>query len=93
MGRLFLGLFEVGLGLLLIILDATSTIEQIACARMGVSWRDGAHPPGFPDAQSTQGKTGGLTENAPLFIPQGEELSRAFSSRVLLRRRPRKALH
>jgi uncharacterized membrane protein HdeD (DUF308 family) len=52
-GRLILGVFEVGLGVVLIIIDAASTIEQTACWRLGVSWRDCTHYPGFADAHST----------------------------------------
>jgi hypothetical protein len=73
-GRLLLGLFEVGLGVLLIILDAASTSEQTASGRLGVYRRDSAHPPGLPDAQSTQGKTCGLTENREQFNYQAKRL-------------------
>jgi hypothetical protein len=62
MGRLILGVFEVGLGVLLIIIDAASTGEQTACRGLGVYWRDSTHHPGFPDAHSTQGKSCGLNE-------------------------------
>jgi hypothetical protein len=61
-GRLILGVFEVGLGVVLIIIDAASTIEQTAFWRLGVSWRNCTHHPGFADAHSTQGETCGLNE-------------------------------
>jgi hypothetical protein len=62
LGRLLLGLFEVGLGVLLIIIDAASTGEQTACWELGVYWRDYTHPAGLPDAYNTQGETCGLNE-------------------------------
>jgi hypothetical protein len=61
-GRLILGVFEVGLGVLLIIIDAASTGEQTACWELGVYWRDYTHPAGLPDAYNTQGEACGLNE-------------------------------
>ena len=91
MGRLILGVFEVGLGVLLIIIDAASTGEQTACRGLGVSWRDSTHHPGFPDAHRTQGNTCGLneqmlTEIYTLSLSYGELFSQLFSRRVNLLR-------
>jgi uncharacterized membrane protein HdeD (DUF308 family) len=74
-GRLLLGVFEVGLGVLLIIIDAASTGEQTACWGLGVYWRDSTHPPGLPDAHSTQGETCGLNEQV---LTENDTLSLSY---------------
>ena len=74
LGRLLLGLFEVGLGLLLIILDAASTSVQTASRGLGVYRRDSAHPPGFPNAKSAYDNTCGLNENREQFSYQAKQL-------------------
>jgi hypothetical protein len=89
MGRVLLGVFEVGLGVLLIIIDAASTRKQTACWGLGVYWRDSTHPAGFPDAHSKQGETCWLneqvlTENDTFSLSCGELLSPMFSSSAFI---------